>query len=30
MRQRFEDQGAAAAESVAEVKGLLQQLDYTL
>ena len=26
LRQRFEDQGAAAAESQAEVKGLLQQL----
>ena len=26
LRQRFEDQGAAAAESAAEVKGLLQQL----
>ncbi len=26
LRQRFEDQGEAAAESAAEVKGLLQQL----
>ena len=26
LRQRFEDQGVAAAESAAEVKGLLQQL----
>ena len=29
LRQRFEDQGVAAAESAAEVKGLLQQLIAT-